>query len=446
MNTIDGTYRTSELDVLFAGGAIWVVLGPNFADDAELADTFDRIAAGGPQNRVGLLPSRSTRRWRIVEQPGKGLVLPPCPVACNSFEEVTSNALKVRPDVPVAAWRCGEYLCIYCDHGLGDGSYIARLVAAITNPAALASFDPAEVKVTRHPFGLAFWTGLRSQPGQLLRDAGQIGRSILTRLRTSVRANRQQPIAAVDSDLAAHLPTAEDVRVVWVSSGPSYLTELRAYRDTAHPGVSTTVLAMFAICKSLRSVVDEMSSDVEILADMRRFLPKGSTIFGNFAAVVTVPLSARDTPEVFSAALTKSVTSYRPLVKLLGVVSLSSLRYSLRREKFRPRWADRFKPSGDRRTKVTFIDWAKFPADARPQWPDMARAELAGMTPPGSREHIAIVLTSPGNGRVQVTARFHETHIDRERVRATLEQALSATYLPRLDDAESGGRAELRDS
>src|SRR5215204_3586178 len=109
---------------MYAGGALWVVLGPNSVDDAELKQAIDRIAAGGPQNRVGLRPSRSTRRWRVVERPSKTLLLPACPVACTSIDEVLANATKVHPDVPLAVWRCGNYLCIYCDHGIGDGSFI----------------------------------------------------------------------------------------------------------------------------------------------------------------------------------------------------------------------------------------------------------------------------------------------------------------------------------
>ena len=431
-DNIHVTYRTGELDLLYADEGLWVVLGPNFADDAELASTLDRIAAGGPRNRLGLVPSRSTHRWRFDNQPAKCL-LPPCPVACTGMEEVLTNALKVRPEVPVAVWRCGDYLCVFCDHGVGDGGYIARLVAALTNPAALASFSSPGMSATRHPFALALWTALRQRPLQLVRDAAHIGQSVASLLRTSLRASRE-PRTAVTAP-ATPPPRPEYACTVWVSSDPSYLKALRAYRDAAHPSVSTTALTMFAICKSARSVVDEMSDNIEILTDMRRFLPARSIMHGNFASVVQVPLSPRDSPEVFGEALTIKVNSHLALIKLLVIATLSRLRYSLPPERRRPRLWERPALSADRRTKVTFIDWSKRSADAQLLWPDESRAELAGATPPVSSEHMAIVLTCPGDDRMQVTARFHESHIDSGRVRQLLEQALNPANFHLLDDA-----------
>jgi hypothetical protein len=424
-------YRTSELDLLYSQEGIWVVLGPNGADEAELVNAFDRIAAKGPQNRVGLFPSRSTHKWRFVEQPGKTFVLPPCPVACTSLDEVVTNAVKLRPDVPVAAWRCGDYLCIYTDHGVGDGRYIARLVAALTNPEALASFESDDEKVSRHPFALALWTGLRSQPRQLAQDVANIVGLVTDRLRAAVNARGQRPTqSARTSD--APKPASEEVRCVWVSSGRDYLNSLRAYRDASHPGVSTTVLTMYSILKSVELMVDELSSEVEILTDMRRFLPAGRTTHGNFATVVLVPFERRDAPEDFSAQLTARIGSYVPLVKLLGGIAISRLRYSFPPRR-RPRFGELPKPASDPRTKVTFIDWSKFPANARVSWPDPKRAELVGITPPATRQHIVMVLTSPGDDRVQVTARFYESHIHADAVRAILTRALSVEFLRELE-------------
>jgi hypothetical protein len=100
------TYYVGELDLCFADVPLWAVIGPvpNFCD-AQLVETVNSIAHGGPRNRVGLLPSRRERRWRFVSDPGTTLLRPPCPGDCTDMEQVLEHATIVRPDVPLALWQ-----------------------------------------------------------------------------------------------------------------------------------------------------------------------------------------------------------------------------------------------------------------------------------------------------------------------------------------------------
>jgi hypothetical protein len=420
------------MDLWYAGKPAWFVLGPIApTDDAELANTLDRIAQGGPNNRLGLLPSRNSRRWRLVTEPGKAAVLPPCPVACGSLDEAVAATVKVRPG-PIAVWRCGDYLCVYYDHGLGDARFIQRVVAALTDPAAVASFDLRDMRFVRHPFGLALWKGLRTEPSKVLRDALSLRKMLIGRVRGSVVPRRSGPDTA-DAVVVDQMPD-EELTTVVASSGPTYIEELRGYRDATHSGLSTTTLVMYSICKSLQQVGADVAPNIEILTDLRRFLPRRSVTLANFCGVAKVPFSAHTTPEDFRAALTTESTSYRQILKLVGVLPFLKLRYSRRR---RPMKAERLKPSAENRTVVTISDYTKIAADAQIRWADSARAESAVVIEAEGRRHIAMVLSSSGDNGLRVTASFYRSHIDQQTVRRALNQALSPQVFHMLEDMTS---------
>jgi len=428
-------YRTGELDLLYAEMPVWIVIGPIApTDQADMANAFDAIARGGPKNRVGLLTSRSERHWRFVARPGSTAVRSACPVVCRNAEEALVTAMTVRPDAPLAAWRCGEYLCLFYDHGLGDGRFIQRVLATLSDPAAVASFDAPGTTYTRHPFAVALWAGLRREPGQLVRDLLHMGSSLDAWLRGHAQAAVSRRARTTAGQPPAVAQAAEDEpTTACFSSAPTYLEELRRHRDAHHPGVSTTALVMYSICKSMASLGANLSGNIEILSDLRRFLPEGSETLANFVATVAVPFSARTTPEDFGAALTREVTSYRSVLKLIAVQMVSTLRPSL----WRPRrtCGDWVAASDDRSTQVTITDFTRFPADAQIRWSDSSRSEVAVSTPPYSRRHLVIVLCSSGDNRLQLTVRFHESHIDRPAVRRMIEHALSPARFRILDDA-----------
>ncbi|HEX5107700.1 MAG TPA: hypothetical protein VFV95_04605 [Vicinamibacterales bacterium] len=63
-------------------------------------------------------------------------------------------------------------------------------------------------------------------------------------------------------------------------------------------------------------------------------------------------------------------------------------------------------------------------------------------TPPSSRRHIVIVLCSSGANRLQLTVRFHESHIDRRTVRTMMEHALSPAGFRLTDEVSPLGSSE----
>jgi hypothetical protein len=412
------TYRVTELDRLYTGKPLLVACGPlAFTDDAEIADALDRIAADGPYTRVGLRGTRDSRRWPLVDNPGKAAVLPPCPNPCKDMNEVLASMEHVRPDVPVAFWRCGEYLCCYFDHGVADAFVIHRITDALTAPAAEPGLKLSGKKLTRHPFGRALWGACRSARGPLAAGVVDLFRASASRVRRRASDGREH--AGEDSastDVKA--VTADELTFVFVSSPPSYLTELRKYRDANHPGVTATGLIVYWICQSLASSGVDLADQVQFTTDLRRFLPPDWTTHSNFIGVVDVPSPVGATPEEFSTAMKKETGSYASLLKILGLIIVQKVL------RFRPGRAVSESPSADRRVTVMVTDATKPPPDSVVHWKDPERAEWACFINPETSNDLALLFSPVPGGRIQVTARF-STHIDKGAIETALKQALS---------------------
>ncbi|MDT5009051.1 MAG: hypothetical protein QOH57_668 [Mycobacterium sp.] len=431
-----------ELDVHFTGEPLWFVIGPvPPVEDDDLAAIVEEIAGGGPNYRLGLIPSRSTRFWPVVSKPGRAAVLPPCSLGCRDFEEVVANAEKFRPDIPFAVWRCGEFLCVYGDHGLGDGRLFLRLLQALTTSGAPADPLVRPARVTRFPFSLALWTGLRHRPSALSRGGWELAKSIAVRARMRAPDPSQQRSAPESIETSTVRSASDKPSTVWASSGSDYMRDLRKYRDEFHPGVSTTVMVMFFICASLKSAGINLSADVGILTDLRRFLPAETTTWANFVSVVDVPFSKGTSPEDFSMLMRREVLSYRSLLKLAAPLMVSRVRNSWFGQRARRRHAEAPDGTDEARTTLTLSEFTKPEGNASIGWAATAESRLAVMTDPATRRHLVIILHPPAADRMQVTARFFASHVDPERVRIALNNALKTPWESHATAAtEHGGQ------
>lgn len=418
-----------ELDVHFAGEPLWFVIGPvpSVADD-DLAAIVDEIASGGPNYRLGLIPSRSTRFWPVVSKPGQAAVLPPCSLGCRDFEEVVANAEKIHPDIPFAVWRCGEFLCVYGDHGLGDGRLFLRLLQALTRSGALADSVSRQARVTRHPFALALWTGIRHRPAALSRGGWELAKSLAVRARRRAPGASPQRSAPESIDISTVSSASDKPSTIWLSSSPDFMRDLRTYRDEFYPGVSTTVMVMFFICASLESAGINLSADVGILTDLRRFLPAESTTWANFVSVVDVPFSKGTSPDDFSMLMRREILSYRSVLKLAAPLMVSKARYAWFGQRARPRRAEVQESTDERRATLTLTEFTKPGVDSEIGWADARQSRLAVITDPATRQHLVVILHPPAADRLQVTARFFASHIDPETIRRALKNALNTPW------------------
>lgn len=348
---------------------------------------------------------------------------------CCDFEEVVANAEKIHPDIPFAAWRCGEYLCVYGDHGLGDGRLFLRLLQALTKPDGLADSVFRKGRITRYPFALALWTGLRHRPAAVSRGGWELVKSLAIRARRRAPGASQQRSAPESIETSTTVCSASDEpSTVWFSSGSDFMTDLRKYRDEFYPGVSTTVMVMFFICASLESAGVNLSADVGILTDLRRFLPAESTTWANFVSVVDVPFSTGTSPNDFSTLMRREILSYRSLLKLAAPLMVSKARHTWFGQRARPRRAEAAQSAGEGQITLTISEFAKAEVNSAIGWADARQSRLAVMTDPASRQHLVIILHPPSADRMQVTARFFASHIDPETIRRALKNALNTPW------------------
>jgi hypothetical protein len=442
MKTLGGELVVSELDVQFTGEPIWFVIGPvPPVDDDGLGAIMDEIASGGPKYRLGLMPTRSTQSWRVVSNPGQAAVLPPCSLGCRDFEEVVANAEKTHPDIPFAVWRCGEYLCVYADHGIGDGRLFVRLLLALTKSVVPADSVFGQSRITRHPFALALSTGLRHRPAAVSRGCWELAQSLAVRVRKRAPLPPQPPSAPKSIESSAVWSARDKPSTVWMSSGPDFMTGLRKYRDELHPGVSTTAMVMFFICESLTSAGIDLSPDVGILTDLRRFLPAESTTWANFVSVVDVPFSTGTRPEEFAAHLRHEVLSYRSMFKLAAGLMVSKARYAWFGQRARPRHAEAPESTDESQTTtLTLTELTKPGVGSEIGWTDARQAQFAVLIDPAARQHLVIVVHPPTADRVQITARFFASHADPDTIRRALKNALNTPWESHATAATEDGR------
>jgi hypothetical protein len=187
-------------------------------------------------------------------------------------------------------------------------------------------------------------------------------------------------------------------------------------------------MVMFFICASLESAGINLSADVGILTDLRRFLPAESTTWANFVSVVDVPFSKGTSPDDFSMLMRREILSYRSVLKLAAPLMVSKARYAWFGQRARPRRAEVQESTDERRATLTLTEFTKPGVDSEIGWADARQSRLAVITDPATRQHLVVILHPPAADRLQVTARFFASHIDPETIRRALKNALNTPW------------------
>lgn len=73
---------------------------------------------------------------------------------------------------------------------------------------------------------------------------------------------------------------------------------------------------------------------------------------------------------------------------------------------------------------VTLVDFTRFVGHAEIGWKWPEGSELVVTTPPETQKHICVVLTTSGDGRLQATASFYESQINRGLIQEAIERAI----------------------
>lgn len=409
------TVRVGQLDSRYAGEAVLLILGQaNLRHESDIAAVIDRVSEFGPASRVVASPSRESTRWPMISRPGASVLLADRSGGgvVDSIADCIERFADLRPDNPIAIWRCGRYVFVYCDHGLGDAVFFQKLTALVTNDRLPASLLAAGTDNVSSPVTTALRHALITNPRRFLRDSMVILRA--AKNSTKGTEGRETSDVARRGDHREHFSA-------YFASG-STIGEFRSLRDRCHPGVSVVALIMHRVCESFAAMHSDLAPEVEVLVDLRRYLPGGARTQGNFNSVVRIPFSAGVTPLAFGRALNDELHSYRPLIALAGSVARAKWRAARDRRRTA---RDPLPPdSGTGAVQLTLTDFTRFVEGAVISYGRAEGSEMGLVTRPGSSRHVCVALAVSGDQRLQITANFDEGRVSRRLVKASVDRAV----------------------
>lgn len=118
------------------------------------------------------------------------------------------------------------------------------------------------------------------------------------------------------SRLAGEHDGDERCVAAWSQSDAGYIPALRRYRDAHHPGASPTAILMLAICRAFGECGVALHDELEVVVDLRRFLPRDEFTLANFFGVAKIAIGSAPTMEELSTALRTTTGSLSTLLTL----------------------------------------------------------------------------------------------------------------------------------
>lgn len=436
-------HKVGQLDVAVTRQNIVTIVTPVMSDAAERAPSvLNRIAARGPRYRVGLVSSATSRRWDFIDEPGSWCTQSFDISGLHTTQEILDHVVGRRLVAPLSVSQAGEHLCVVCDHGLGDSHFIWEVCAALTHGNTDTGFvEPLTAPTMTNPLLSALFDAAKSTPWLFMRAAA-IGlwkpgwsffRSHVAALVNRLRVVPSRPAGDQDERYVA----------VWSKSDPGFIDEVRRYRDSRHPSASVNAILMLSICRALEECGASLRDELEVLVDLRRFLPRDNFTFANFFVLTQIDIGTQPSVEEFSESLRLTTRSLNQLFKLVGHLVVDRVRMLLtpRTRKTEPPFC---RPATSAQSTLTISDVSKSPPVAKVAWTRPDDAEIASAAQPGDQSHISIFINITPNGSVQLTASFYASHIDKLLVARALSRALSSVALQQQPEPISEASATCR--
>jgi hypothetical protein len=422
---------TGQLDVLVSGQPIWVIAGPMDAGGpAAIAASLCQLSAGDPRRRLGLIPKRYSHTWAF--DPGTledatlqiPVSLPPVVDSAGAITAALNSVLRSNLDirVSVAVIPDGDFPVFHFDHGLGDAHIVMKAIAAVSCSGAGDDMFPtaSDIPNVRYPAVWAALNAARTAPGTFVSAIWAVFQDKMGGVRSRLGERSQSR-----GEPHRVLGTSEPYCAVFLKSPSDYAARVRRYRAAHQLNMSVSALTMYFIGRALNAAGIPLSG-VEVLVDLRRYLPDSRFTWANFTAVSRIEFRPDRTAQEFAEKLATNLTSTRPLIEHVGgmaklrLISLAS-----------PRHRDTAWVAGERSATgaatLTLSDISRLPAVADVRWRRGARPNLAVALPPASRSHIAILICAPCPDEFQLTATFFPTEFDVDTIRDALSQALAIT-------------------
>ncbi|NAZ85056.1 WS/DGAT/MGAT family O-acyltransferase [Kineococcus indalonis] len=352
----------------------------------------------------------------VVEDPG----------LASSAPERTAERLLNEPDddLPMRLVVGGGHVAMRFHHLIGDGGNGRALVSWVDHlsvgrtPPDLPVFDGVQ-----QPFRAALSTtfGGRGLPWSGLRETALL----IHRARAAARGARSSPPEGwrpeTSVEVAAVLGRAAE--------------ELRTWRRSHAPGVSSAMLLSAAVWAALREhglVGADLVPGVAV--DLRAYLPRRSAVEGNFTTCVPVPPGTPPSPVALRDAVDAAVRSGVPLLAASAQAAAQEVRAALRGRA--PGALDAPAVHHNPSLVLSFVGRLRH-YDKLDWVPGSPRTHFEAPSVDGSRALTASCSELQDGYRCTVT--FHASALPRERVRAALDD-LAGGPAALLDAAAAAAR------
>ncbi|WP_415975827.1 hypothetical protein [Rhodococcus sp. 077-4] len=421
MNVVSPThYTVHETDVALAGNWTVVALGPiDHGGVAGIRRALRTAMSIGPAARLGLLPDRTSRRWRYDPERLLRAVRQDSPITEDEYDSAMADVLSTHDQAePISIVVRGDHVVFYMDHGIGDGQMIINISHTLADVTARHGIVPqwATAARTDRPLAVATLRCFGSDPRRLLR-------LLRSRLRPPARELdlRTKGAATVDGStnrLVASPSITSSVCVVADAATIECTHELTRWRDAHRPGQSISILFFAALDAALRSqgvVVDDVA---KVLFDVRRYLPAHLSTLANLSAGIDVALPDTTDTAMLSRRWKGIIDSGHPVANLV-LVSLHSKLGRLRSSS-----TPETPPPASDTVRLALSDIGRHPRLNDIGFIGESTSAYRAMVAPASHGHVTLTTARLRNS-IRVTASFHAEFVDADTIRRALRLACS---------------------
>lgn len=383
------TMKVGWLDVACAGVRTSVILGPldHLGEDHARA-ALRGLAHRGPSARFGLVPSSTSNIWRFAcERTARVQTISalPVPEMLAAFEAIVADA-STGADTLVIVF-CGDYVALSADHGFGDATACFEMVAVATG----ADPEGYPRSLDDRPMVSALTHTLRSSPGATLKS-----------LRAQALRTPVEPVSV----RSYPVPDVRNVVMSYARSEPGVFNAIRKLRKESFPSVSMSAAVTYMIRRGFAENGMRLTDDLDVLVDLRRFLPEGKTTLANMPGIASFSASAPDTLDEYGEAYQEAVSTPASLLRMAA--------WLVKRRIVPAGQPDAGVLQHPDAVKTAFSDPSLHPALKKICWADRGDGFIfALINNPGVPHQIPITTMWDGQGRLHVTASYYSGSYDR---------------------------------
>jgi hypothetical protein len=370
---------------------------------SKLNDALATIAAAGPHTRVALTPQPGKRLWSY--DPATRVLVHQLPDAvANDGSAAVLQYIRRRPGFrqPLELHVSQRQIAFDADHGLGGWHFVAELISALL---ALSS-GRTSPWITDDDSRLAL-------PRALIRTFGfhPTRARMAWRCAAGLRSNRTVPPSVTAGSESVAWSPSFAVTVAHVNANAE--SSVNEWRCENGEKAGSAAIWLYVVRQALRASGLQMTDEVVIAFDCRRYLPKRLTANSNFAEGLEVPFAVNEALPTIITRLRECTVSAVPLA-VMGAVS-ARLLFRAGRQPVTPTSCNVDVPAS-----VMYSDLGHITSLDDLPWRGQDERSLTGLLGPAAPESITVLNSRIGSTR-NISITFHDNVFDRRIIERAAE-------------------------